>query len=124
MAFNIISLATSNLALGVEDILPPPLSKMTDPITFYQREEITERRLQMTSVVPRDAPHTPTVRGDAVMKQQGNIVKTYRLGKTIVHVCSDHFAKTEEEKKKVIREMHLAGWAIWNGILNKKSEEK
>jgi ribosomal protein L22 len=48
---------------------------MTDPITFYQREEITERRLQMTSVVPRDAPHTPTVRGDANMTKQLNFPK-------------------------------------------------
>ncbi|WP_144940175.1 hypothetical protein [Paenibacillus sp. 32O-W] len=44
--------------------------------------------------------------------EKGNIVETYQIGKTTVHICDDHVAKTQEEIEKVIDEMHTAGWKI------------
>ncbi|WP_157277927.1 hypothetical protein [Paenibacillus taiwanensis] len=49
---------------------------------------------------------------------EGSIVKTMKVGKSVVHICSDYFAQTAEEANKVLEDMHEAGWAI----IDKKSE--
>jgi len=53
--------------------------------------------------------------------EEPNIVKTYQYGNTTVRIASNAFAKTPEEKEKVIRDMHMAGWAIIEELQQKQS---
>lgn len=67
--------------------------------------------------VPQPVPHTHTVRGDALVPNkkplpEGNIVKTYQIGESLVHICDDFVAKTPEAVERVVRNMHLVGWKI------------
>lgn len=71
--------------------------------------------------------HKHRPRGDAAVHQnkpekpenESTIVKTYQLGNTKVQICCDHFAKTPEEAEKVIKDMHVAGWAIIDELVRK-----
>ena len=60
----------------------------------------------MTSVVPRDAPHTPTVRGDA-----GMIVTEYRFGNTVCKINDALIAKTPEEREQIDEQIATAAYA-------------
>lgn len=71
------------------------------------------------NVVLQKKPHKHIPKGDVFMPKKpnessngGNIVETYKLGNTTVHICDDCFAKTPEEIKKVLDDYHAAGWAI------------
>lgn len=44
--------------------------------------------------------------------EKGNIVETYQIGLTTVHICDDYVAKTPEDIEKVIDDMHAVGWKI------------
>lgn len=56
------------------------------------------------------------------MGSKGNIVKTYQNGNSTVHICSDHFVQTPEEKAKVIKEMHRIGWMIHLSNIRREEE--
>lgn len=51
--------------------------------------------------------------------KEGNIVETYQIGQSIVYICDDHVAKTQDEIEKVINDMHAAGWKIIEGAAAK-----
>jgi hypothetical protein len=40
------------------------------------------------------------------------IVHTYYFGNSKVHIASNHFATTKEEKEKILQEHHAIGWRI------------
>jgi hypothetical protein len=42
-----------------------------------------------------------------------NIVRTMQLGNTTVHICSDCFPKSEEERKQVEQNIIDTMWAWW-----------
>ncbi|WP_145047902.1 hypothetical protein [Paenibacillus xylanexedens] len=75
--------------------------------------------------VPQLDPHKHNPGRDVPMPIQtkelpaGNVVETYQFGVTTVHICDDFIAQTPMQIAKVIREMHVAGWAI---LQNQKSE--
>jgi len=48
---------------------------------------------------------------------------TYKHGKTIVHVVAPKLM-SEDEKKKVTRDMHMAGWAIVDEIIESRDESR
>lgn len=73
-------------------------------------------------------PHKHVAGGGSGVKagkevEKPNIVKTYQFGKTTVHIASNAFVKTEEEKKRVLHEFHMAGWAIIRELQEKKSQQ-
>ncbi len=76
--------------------------------------------------VPRMSLHKHVTGGGSRMKtgpkiEVPNIVETYQYGKTTVRIASNAFVKTHEEKEKVIREMHMAGWAIIEELHHKQT---
>lgn len=40
------------------------------------------------------------------------IVETYKIGNTTIHICSDHFVKTEKEQEECIQKMYDIAWLI------------
>ncbi|MUG68666.1 hypothetical protein GNP94_22095 [Paenibacillus campinasensis] len=48
-----------------------------------------------------------------------NIVETYTIGESTVHICDNYMARTPEEKQKVIQDMHAKAWAIVRDIREK-----
>jgi hypothetical protein len=64
-------------------------------------------------------------RGDAAMNrikenEVPNIVHTYQIGRSTVHIASNYFAKTSEEVEKVLKEYHAAGWRIVDQVAASK----
>lgn len=57
--------------------------------------------------------HKHMPRGDDM-----NIVETYQLGKTVVHIADDFVAKTPEEIEKVLDDYHDAGWVIAQKLID------
>lgn len=71
-------------------------------------------------------PHKHVAGGGSRVKtgretEKPDIVQTYQYGKTTVHIASNSFVKTPEEKERVIREMHMAGWAIIQEMYQKQT---
>jgi|GEM_PF-1216655 len=70
-------------------------------------------------------PHKHRAGGGSSMKsrqlEEPNIVKVYHYGNTTVRIASNAFARTPEEKEKVIHDMHMAGWAIIEELQQKQS---
>ncbi|MDU0332566.1 hypothetical protein RW092_20555 [Paenibacillus sp. 3LSP] len=69
--------------------------------------------------VPQQSEHTHNPGRDAAMTKGRSkipidpvIVKTYKIGGSTVHIGSNFFAKTPEEKERVLRDFHEAGWKI------------
>jgi hypothetical protein len=69
--------------------------------------------------VPQTTGHTHNPRRDATMSKGKSkiplepiIVETYQFGGSTVHICSNYFAKTPEEKERVLKDFHAAGWKI------------
>lgn len=56
--------------------------------------------------VPRDAPHTPTVKGDA-----GMIVAEYRFGNTVCKINDALIARTAEEREMIDEQIATAAYA-------------
>ncbi|MCM3294248.1 hypothetical protein M3661_29615 [Paenibacillus sp. MER 180] len=62
--------------------------------------------------------HTHGYRGDVPVTDKGeeikagNVVETYYSGNTVIKICDDNVVTSEEEIQKVLRNYHLAGWAI------------
>ncbi|EJW17554.1 hypothetical protein M5X00_04445 [Paenibacillus alvei] len=60
--------------------------------------------------------HTHGYRGDVPVADErikkGNVVETYYSGNTVIKICDDYIVTSEEEIQKVLRNYHLAGWAI------------
>ncbi|MFB4326033.1 hypothetical protein RB298_27285 [Priestia sp. BR_2] len=50
---------------------------------------------------------------------EGNIVETYTIGESTIHICDDYMARTPEEKDKVIKNMHEKAWAIIRDLQEK-----
>ena len=44
---------------------------------------------------------------------------TYKFGNTTVHVVAPP-PMSEEEKQKILKEFHQAGWEIWQSILEEE----
>jgi hypothetical protein len=66
--------------------------------------------------VPLLNPHT-LKRGDAAVKKnkfpdEPNIIETYEIGNSIIHIADNHIVKTPEEIDKVLDDFHAAGWRI------------
>lgn len=77
-------------------------------------------------VVHRSVLHKHVTGGGSKMKTAGKfdepiIVETYQYGDTTVRIASNAFVKTPEEKEKVIRDMHMAGWTILEEIYQKQT---
>lgn len=66
--------------------------------------------------VPQASLHT-LYRGEATVKQSKapvvpNIVETYQIGGSTIHIC-DNFIRTDPaEIEKVLDDFHAAGWRI------------
>ncbi|MDO7908470.1 hypothetical protein Q5741_18885 [Paenibacillus sp. JX-17] len=54
---------------------------------------------------------------------EGNVIETYQFGETTVQICDDFVAKTPEQIRKVIFEMHAKGWAIINDMKPKSEAD-
>lgn len=80
--------------------------------------------VQGIMAVPTERGHKLN-RGDSEMKQKPdkiipNIVHTYHIGNSKVHIASNSFAKTPEEVEKVLKEYHAAGWRIVDQVAASK----
>lgn len=62
-----------------------------------------------TSVVHIDHPHILN-RGDRVERKYD---ATYHFGKTVVHIVAPP-PMTDEAKEKILRELQLVEWKVWN----------
>lgn len=49
----------------------------------------------------------------------GNIVETYTIDGTTIHICDDFVVRTPEEIEKVLKDMHAVAWKI---VLRLRSE--
>lgn len=76
-------------------------------------------------VVPQRAPHIDNPGRDAQVPKnnlplpEANIVETYSIGESKVHICDNYMAKTPEEINKVVMDMHEKAWAIIRDIQEK-----
>lgn len=63
-------------------------------------------------------------RGDAQMEKPKDsdpiIVHTYHFGNSKVHIASNSFAKTPEEKEQVLKEYYAAAWRIADQVAASK----
>lgn len=64
-------------------------------------------------------PHKHSLRGDSM---ENKYDATYQIGKTIVHVVAPKDVSKDEMQSR-IRDLHLAGWAIWNSLPREKQLE-
>jgi hypothetical protein len=71
------------------------------------------------SVVPLRKRHIPLNGGDVMP----NIVETMYLDKVVVHIASDHMAKTPAEIDAVLAEHARVMWSIWNNLSREEQEE-
>lgn len=51
-----------------------------------------------------------------------NIIKTYQLGNTTVHIASDHFV-TGAELERMHDDLSQATWAIWDQMSDEEQTE-
>lgn len=75
--------------------------------------KVGEKMSAIQMAVPVDQQHThvkSTLRGDN-MSQQEEYAATYQFGNTTVNIVAPP-PKPKKEIDAIIREMHLAGWAI------------
>lgn len=67
----------------------------------------------MKKVVPLNVPHR-IQRGDNPV----TTVQTYEYaGGTVVHICDDYIATTDEEREQVDAQVAAAGWAIIDELM-------
>lgn len=52
------------------------------------------------------------------IQPEGNIVQTNRVGGAVVNIRDDCFARTEQEKERVLAEYHAIGWGIARRIFS------
>jgi len=76
--------------------------------------------------VPQTLPHKHIPRGDVPMSRTDknkqevpNIVKTYRIGGSTIHIADNYVAKTPEEVEKVLDRLHAVGWRIVEDLAEK-----
>ncbi|MGC4375888.1 hypothetical protein WD019_02945 [Fictibacillus sp. Mic-4] len=67
----------------------------------------------LNRAVQQELPHKID-RGDSNMEGY-KYIQTINMGKTRVHIYQPE-NQTEEERKKVLREYTMAGWALWNSL--------
>lgn len=70
-------------------------------------------------VVHPEYHHKDESRGDSSMKY----AETYNIGKTVIHVVAPD-PMNDEEILKILKEHHMAGWAILNDLEEKKSKQE
>jgi len=75
--------------------------------------------LQIARAVQQALPHKHSLRGDFM---ENKYDATYQIGKTVVHVVAPKNV-CEDERKKRLRDFHLAGWSIWNSLPREKQLE-
>ena len=67
----------------------------------------------MKKVVPLNVPHR-IQRGDAPV----STIQTYSYPNgTVVHICDDFVAKTDEEREQVDAQIAAAGWSIIDELI-------
>lgn len=77
--------------------------------------------MQNSRAVQPDPLHKHDVRGDHIMKQpEEKYAAEYHFGNTIVRVVAPE--TTPEKVKQAIYDMHMAGWAIVNELIEKGEE--
>jgi len=85
--------------------------------------EVGEKMSAIQMAVPVDQQHTHiknTSRGDS-MNHQEKYAATYQFGNTKVNIVAPP-SKPKKEIDTIIREMHLAGWAIIREMQEKNIE--
>lgn len=70
-------------------------------------------------VVHPEVQHKHEPRGESFMKY----AETYNIGKTVIHVVAPD-SMNDEEILKILKEHHMAGWAILNDLEEKKSKQE
>lgn len=80
--------------------------------------------------VPTSEPHMLPTGGDAAVNKKrkvplmGNVVKTYMIGNTTIHVCDDFAVKTTEETDAIISNFLRIGTRILRNIQEREQREK
>lgn len=66
--------------------------------------------------VPQSSLHTHNPRRDVPMLKgkplEPNIVETYKIGGTTIHIADNFVAKTPEEVQRVLDNFQAVGWKI------------